>query len=89
MQEIANKGSVFHIRTQNALALQSAQELSTRKPPVRVLGQLFKDMLVAVIEAGLQDVELISKPGCPIVVYFVSGQPAWEGKTDGVSGADG
>jgi hypothetical protein len=33
--------------------------------------------------------ELISKPGCPIVVYFVSGQPAWEGKTDGGSGADG
>jgi hypothetical protein len=33
--------------------------------------------------------ELISKPGCPIVVYFVSGQPAWEGKTDGVSGVDG
>ena len=33
--------------------------------------------------------ELISKPGCPIVVYFVSGQPAWEGKADGVSGVDG
>jgi hypothetical protein len=35
------------------------------------------------------DIELISKPGCPIVVYFVSGQPAWEGKADGVSGVDG
>jgi hypothetical protein len=33
-------------------------------------------------------IELISKPGCPIVVYSVSGQPAWEGKADGVSGAD-
>jgi hypothetical protein len=33
--------------------------------------------------------ELISKPGCPIVVYFVSGQPAWEGKADGVLGVDG
>ena len=35
------------------------------------------------------DLELISKPGCPIVVYFVSGQPAWEGKADGISGVDG
>jgi hypothetical protein len=35
------------------------------------------------------DGELISKPGCPIVVYFVSGQPVWEGKADGVSGVDG
>jgi hypothetical protein len=25
----------------------------------------------------------------PVVVYSVSGQPAWEGKTDGVSGANG
>jgi hypothetical protein len=25
----------------------------------------------------------------PVVVYSVSGQPAWEGKTDGVSGVDG
>jgi hypothetical protein len=33
--------------------------------------------------------ELISKLRCPVVVYSVSGQPAWEGKTDGVSGVDG
>jgi hypothetical protein len=38
---------------------------------------------------GFIKIELISKPGCPIVVYFVSGQPAWEGKADGVSGVDG
>jgi hypothetical protein len=37
----------------------------------------------------LSDLELISKPGYPVVVYSVSGRPAWEGKTDGVSGVDG
>jgi hypothetical protein len=31
---------------------------------------------------------LISKPEYPVVVYAVSGQPVWEGKIDGVSGAD-
>jgi hypothetical protein len=34
-------------------------------------------------------IELISKLRCPVVVYSVSGQPAWEGKADGVSGVDG
>jgi hypothetical protein len=35
------------------------------------------------------NVEFGSKPRCPVVVYSVSGQPAWEGKADGVSGIDG
>jgi len=35
------------------------------------------------------DKDLISKPGYPVGVYSVSGRPAWEGKTDGVSGVDG
>jgi hypothetical protein len=30
-----------------------------------------------------------SKPGYPVVVCPVSGQSAWEGKADGVSGVDG
>jgi hypothetical protein len=33
--------------------------------------------------------EFSSKPWYPVVVYSVSGQPAWEGKADGVSGIDG
>jgi RHS repeat-associated protein len=54
----------------------------------------------AVIESGRVDLilvtgemvevkELISKLRRPVVVYSVSGQPAWEGKADGVSGVDG
>jgi hypothetical protein len=35
------------------------------------------------------DMGLFSKTGYPVVVYAVSGQPVWEGKTDGVSGTDG
>jgi hypothetical protein len=49
-------------------------------------GEINWDLLTEETEAII---ELISKLGYPVVVYSVSGQPAWEGKTDGVSGVDG
>jgi hypothetical protein len=75
-------------------------QLAGREPYIwRVIGQNTPYMAVGMTQSGPNcvtptldqpyDLELISKLRCPVVVYSISGQPAWEGKTDGVSGANG
>ncbi|HXH09560.1 MAG TPA: hypothetical protein VNP04_07345 [Alphaproteobacteria bacterium] len=72
MEEIQEKAlSIYLLKARNALALQSPEQLSTREPSFwALLGhgfQFFQDVLVAIIERSLENVDLSEIEQCRII----------------------